>query len=410
VEDSVTDSASGRNDMGEHPSQGTSLIPFRWKTLVPVVPYLGAASLMLAAGCAGKAPPVNVGSLGLSLVDGGATASQPNPCEIDVEFPNDAVGRQEAATLRIANGGTTPVTFSALSPSLDPAFAADLENLTAPLQPLSFVDVELTFDPVGDGPVSSTFSIGTSLSSSLSSSLSGGACSSLVVSLTGTGEAADLAVDPASLDLGNALLGTSVQKTVTLANQAAGRLSGLTASISGSGAADFTLSGVPSWLDAGSSAEVGVLFQPQSQVARSSATVTFMGSVGQSATLSLSGEPLASALTLTPNPIDFGYVVPAESEVACTTATNISNVPVTITGLGSFVPPVGGFSTSGVDDAVPPNPAPVPVTLQPDAGAKVCFTLTPSVPNQYTGQVTLQTSPTETNPVLQLTGFGGGPR
>ncbi len=115
----------------------------------------------------------------------------------------------------------------------------------------------------------------------------------------GTGEAADLAVDRVAGSRKYA--GTSVQKTVTLTNLTAGWLSGLTAAIGGSQAADFSLSSVPSWLDAGSSAEIGVLFQPQSQVSRSTATVTFMGSVGQSATLSLSGEPLASALTLTPN-------------------------------------------------------------------------------------------------------------
>ncbi len=360
------------------------------------------ASLALAVGCRGNVSQANLGALTLTLVNSTAVAPRPSPCAIDIDFGGDDIGRPAGATLRIANGTSAPVTFSAPASTLGSAFAADFQGLAVPLQPAGSTDVGLTFDPVASGPTSTSFSIRTSLS--------GGACPSLGLSLTGTGIDAALVVNPATLDLGNALVNTAVEKTVTLTNQATDPVAGLSASIGGANPGDFALIGVPEWLDAGASGNVQVMFQPKAQVSRSTATVTFAGSAGQSATLSLSGEPLASALTLTPDPLNFGYVVPASSVIACTTAANISNVPVTISGLGSFTSAEGAFALSAVDDAMPAKPAPVPVTIQPGGSAEVCFSLTPSVPAAYTGQVALLTDASGMDPVLQLVGSGGGPQ
>ena len=49
----------------------------------------------------------------------------------------------------------------------------------------------------------------------------------------------------------------------------------------------------------------------------------------------------------------------------------------------------------------------VPVTIQAGANAKLCFSFTPPIAQDYNGQVTLATNdPSETGPVVQLSGQG----
>ncbi len=241
--------------------------------------------------------------------------------------------------------------------------------------------LQLKFEPTAPSPLSSTFSIGTALSAP--------SCSAINVGLAGKG--VELTVAPTSLDCGGALVGTPVEKTVTLTNLATDPVTGLTATVSGANASDFTVTELPDSLDAGASALVGVKFEPQAQIPSSTATVTFAGSAGQSATLSLTGKPLTTPLTLTPNPIDFDFVVPGTSVVACTTATNVANVAVSITDLVGLTGTNGAFAPSPVNASTPPLPAPIPVTIAPGASGEVCFTLDPPVPGQCTGQVTLAT-------------------
>jgi hypothetical protein len=119
------------------------------------------------------------------------------------------------------------------------------------------------------------------------------------------------------------------------------------------------------------------------------------------------------ALTFAPNPINFGYVPtqPIPPAVGCTLFTNQSNVAVNITGTADFENAAGAFALATTDDATPPNPFSLPITLQSDTSAEVCFSLTPSATQDYTGQVTLLTTdPSGTNPVVELTGWGGGPQ
>ena len=61
--------------------------------------------------------------------------------------------------------------------------------------------------------------------------------------------------------------------------------------------------------------------------------------------------------------------------------------------------------------ATPPDPITFPITVAAGASAKVCFALTPPITQQYTGQATLETTdPGGSNPILELTGWGGGPQ
>jgi hypothetical protein len=69
-----------------------------------------------------------------------------------------------------------------------------------------------------------------------------------------------------------------------------------------------------------------------------------------------------------------------------------------------------------MDDATPPNPYMFPTSVNPlviagGQSAKVCFEFTPPITQRYSGQATLVTTdPSGTNPILELTGWGGGPQ
>ena len=101
-----------------------------------------------------------------------------------------------------------------------------------------------------------------------------------------------------------------------------------------------------------------ISYSPLALETRSTASVVFSGSDGEKATLNLFGEPVGVALTLAPNPINFGYVPldPVLQPVACTVVSNQSNVPVSITGTSEFENEGGAFALATTDDATPPNP------------------------------------------------------
>jgi len=120
------------------------------------------------------------------------------------------------------------------------------------------------------------------------------------------------------------------------------------------------------------------------------------------------------ALTVAPNPCNFGFVPLKTTAVCCTTVSNQANVSVDITGVSAFASEGGAFAVATTDDATPPNPQAFPgaaITIMGGESAKVCFAFTPPITQQYNGDMTLvSTDPSGMNPSLQLTGWGGGPQ
>jgi hypothetical protein len=156
---------------------------------------------------------------------------------------------------------------------------------------------------------------------------------------------------------------------------------------------------------------VHISFAPDALEIRSIASAIFEGSDKEMATVNLFGEPIGVALSLAPNPINFGYVPLLTSAVACTNVTNQANVTVNVMKVINFTSESNAFEIATTDDSTPPKPFSLPLTLAAGATEKVCFTLTPSVSQQYFTQAQLQTDdPSGTNPIVQLTGWGGGPQ
>ncbi len=238
----------------------------------------------------------------------------------------------------------------------------------------------------------------------------------LTVELVGTGINLSLVVLPSTLDFGSVNINTTAKQSVTLINTSTAAVTGITAAVIGADKDLFTVDDAPTALGAGESATVDISYAPLATETRSQATVIFSGSDGEKASLTLYGEPVEVGLTVAPNPCDFGFV-PLDrnpTAVCCVTVSNQANVPVDITGISEFGTEDDAFGVATTDDATPPNPQTfptTPITVVGGASAKICFAFAPAITQQYSGDVTLVTNdPSGTNPIVQLTGWGGGPQ
>lgn len=108
----------------------------------------------------------------------------------------------------------------------------------------------------------------------------------------------------------------------------------------------------------------------------------------------------SATLTVSPNLIDFGYVSPGSLAIRCTMVSNPCGASISITGVADFATGDGVFAVAATDD--------FPIAVGGGEHAQVCFSFTPPITQDYTGQATLLTSD-GANPVVQLTGWGGGP-
>ena len=213
------------------------------------------------------------------------------------------------------------------------------------------------------------------------------------------------------LDFGNTLLDTTSKKSVMLSNASTVQITGIGTTVTGVDSNLFVVDEAPASLAAGSSATVDITYSPLALETRSLASVVFNGSGGQMATLSVFGEPVGVALVVSPNPASCGFVPLNATAICCTTVSDQSSIAVSINGTSQFENAGGAFALSQTDGSMPPNSTPIPVTIQPNGSAEVCFSFTPAMAQQYNGQVTLDsTDPSGSNPVVELTGWGGGPQ
>ena len=378
---------------------------------------LAAALALGSSGCKSGNLGLNVGEPEPKLGgQQGATtiiASSPatNPCELDVDFGDVPIGLTDSATLQISNIGSGALDLSLLQPTLDPQFGLNF-GTQQPIQPGSFGQFTVTFQPYKVGVVSSTFTINTDGANKLCPN--GALNTPVTIVLSGNGIQLSLVVQPNVLDFGNTLLNTSTKKSVTLTNESTAAVTAIMANVIGSDQNLFTVDNAPMTLGAMDSATIDITYAPLALETRSIASVVFTGSDGEKATLTLFGEPVGVALTLAPNPINFGYVPLQTTAVGCTVVTNQSNVPVSITGTQEFENEGGAFNLATTDDATPPNPFGPDPDHHPgrQGNAKVCFSfLPPDQPGLHrSGHAHGPMTRAGSKPIVQMTGWGGGPQ
>ncbi len=391
-------------------------------TWVPAASRHSVALFALLAGVALTGPGCKKTGLGQSLGSpkvslGGQSGSTtlipgiPNPCEIHLDFGDLPIGLTDSVTVRIYNNGSSTLDLLPVNPTLDPEFSLSYGE-QPPISGGGFDTFGVTFQPYRVGPVQSSFTIQTDgVNSECSAPTAGSPGNVVTVMLSGNGIQLSLVVQPNVLDFGNTLINTTVKKSVMLVNKSTAAVSGITATVAGADLELFTVDDAPTTLGAGESATVDISYAPVAIEARSLATVTFEGSDKEMATLNLFGEPVGVALTLVPNPINFGYVPLGMPAVGCTTVSNQSNVTVNVSGVTIENTLSNAYGLATTDDATPPNPFSLPIAIAGGASAKLCFTLTPQTAQQYSSQAQLVTDdPSGNSPVVTLMGWGGGPQ
>ncbi len=221
--------------------------------------------------------------------------------------------------------------------------------------------------------------------------------------------AANLTVTPQALDFGNVLVHTQVSLPVTVTNAAGAGPATLTLSaMQGPGASLFAVS-MPSSLTlaAGQTTTLSVTFAPlQAETAASTATFSIAACQAcTAATITLTGQALATGLSITPNPLDFGFSPPAAALPGSIELANVANEPIQLTAPSMAAGhPVTAF-TIGAG-------APVfPLTLAPGQKQAVPVVFTPPGLGQYTGSLTFfSNDPGAPQVAVALSGVGGGPQ
>jgi Abnormal spindle-like microcephaly-assoc'd, ASPM-SPD-2-Hydin len=191
--------------------------------------------------------------VGLSGTATTAATSALTATPSSIAFGNVVVGTETTQTIRLANSGTANVTVSGLAPSVA---AVSVSGLTVPmtLAPGKSANFTAAFKPTAASSVSGKITV-----------TSNATDSSMPIDLTGTGQAAiqKLTANPASVSFGNATVGSSSARQVTVTNTGNVSTTISSAAIAGTG---FSLSGSGSSvaLNPGQSETYTVNFDPKS--------------------------------------------------------------------------------------------------------------------------------------------------
>lgn len=153
----------------------------------------------------------------------------------------------------------------------------------------------------------------------------------VAIALSGTGTVPIASLSSNSISFGNQAVGlSSSAQTLTLTSAGTASLNGITLSVDGANAGDFTISGnCGPTLAPGASCSIGIIFKPSSAVAESANLKVASNAAGSPAAVQLAGTGV---------PPDFSEVaaVPSVTVSAGQTATYSLSLPSTMTGTVSF--------------------------------------------------------------------------
>lgn len=250
----------------------------------------GQSSGNMVLSSTGNTSQVNVPLSGTGMNSSGAQISM-NPSS--VSFSNVTDGTTSTQTIKLTNSGNASLTISQASVS---GSGFGIGGLPTPvmLSPGQSTTFNVQFDPQSAGVVTGSISL---------ASNAPGSPSTIPLSGTGVAQALQLTPNPSSLNFGNVNVGSSSSQSVTLTNTGNSNVSVQNVSTSGPG---FSPSGggYPVTLSAGQSANVNVVFAPQSG-GSANGSVSVTSTASNSVTVPLSGvgmQAVSHSTSLTWNP------------------------------------------------------------------------------------------------------------
>ena len=217
-------------------------------------------------------------------------------------FGSVAVGTKSTAeSFVLSNSGTASLAISSIQMATGQAFTISANTCGSSIAPGASCSVSVTFAPSSTGAASDSVQIAY-----------GGPTNTQSIDVTGQGATPAAVLSPLPLSFGNQLMPGSAVGTATLTNSGTANLSNISTAISGTNAADFTISadgcsGV--LLPADSSCSVSVTFTPKAKGLRAATLSITDNALGSPQTASLTGVGVQStpAILWTPSTVSLIY-------------------------------------------------------------------------------------------------------
>ena len=231
------------------------------------------------------------------------------------DFGYQAVGTTSAIeSFALTNSGTAPLAINSVQLATGQVFKISSNTCGSSIAAGGGCSVSVTFDPSASGSASDAVQISYGSPATIQS-----------ISLTGNGATPLAALSPTPLSFGNQAMPGSATAVATLSNSGNASLTNISASISGTNAADFAISsdgcsGVI--LPANSNCLVTIVFTPKAKGSRQAILSIADSASGSPQTISLTGTGVQSTPTLlwSPSTAAITYGTPLGTGVLDATA------------------------------------------------------------------------------------------
>ncbi len=287
-------------------------------------------------------------------------SSTPNP----FDFGNQTVNQASATkVMTITNTGAGNLILSAAA--ITGANASDFV-LTTP------ITTAITLPQNGTQNLSFTFTPGAAGARTASLNVTDNA-GNHSITISGNGATPTISV-PSTLSFGNQAVSTaSSAQPITISNTGLGNLVIRSIQIGGTNAADFSFTSgtLPLTVAPGANTTVNVVFTPSNPPGPKAASLSISdNATGSPHSVALSGTGTAPAITLTPNPLNFGSQAVGQ-------ATAASGMTISNTGTGDLIITAINVSGTNATDFTL-TPVTLPLTIHPSTSATISLTFTPS--------------------------------
>jgi hypothetical protein len=266
---------------------------------------------------------------------GTGTAAVATVTPSSLAFGNVAVGSTGLRTVTVGNTGNSPLVLGNPTVTGSPRFTVSA-NTCGTVQPGSTCAVTVRVAPTAAGALTGTLTLPHN-----------GIGGSSTVSLSATGTAPAVSLNPTSVGFGNVVVAQPQTRTVTITNTGTANLTVGTPTITGS--TEFTLTGnTCGTMAPGVPCTLTVRFAPTARAARTG-TLTIPHNAGGPSTVALTGTGVAARFSVTPSPIAFANTAINTNRNIVVTVRNTGTVAfkVTATTIGGtnparFTLPVNG--------------------------------------------------------------------
>jgi len=307
-----------------------------------------------------------------------ASAAAVSATPLSLDFSAQALSTTSSAqTVLLRNMGSAALTVSSITATGN---FAETDNCTSGVPAAGSCSLSVTFTPATVGTLTGSITISNDA-----------AGSPHVISLSGTGSGAIVALTPASLTFSSLQVGsTSPGQTVTLTNQGNADLTITNIAISG----DYAqTNNCPGTLAASASCTFNVTFAPTTTGTRTGTLTVTDNAAGSPHTVALTGTGVSVVVVLTPASLTF-----SGTQVGTTSAAQA----VTLANQGTSSLTISNIAIAG-DYAQTNN---CPGTLAASASCTVNVTFTPTSSGTRTGTLTLTDTANGSPQMVALTGTG----